>query len=127
MDIRCAEVENAVNVQNMVDGDPLTFYFTGFMGSTILMDFGKQVVLDSFVFIPRNDDNFIRPGDEYELFYHGGRKGWVSLGRKIARGVSLSYVVPRGALFHLRCLTRGKEEQVFQIEKGKQVFISNFD
>lgn len=127
VDIRCAEVENAVNVQNMVDGDPLTFYFTGFMGSTILMDFGKQVVLDSFVFIPRNDDNFIRPGDEYELFYHGGRKGWVSLGRKIARGVSLSYVVPRGALFHLRCLTRGKEEQVFQIEKGKQVFISNFD
>ena len=33
--------------------------------------------------------------------------------------------MPRGALFHLRCLTRGEEEQVFHIKDGKQVFISN--
>lgn len=34
--------------------------------------------------------------------------------------------MPRGALFYLHDITRGKEEQVFRIENGKQVFISNF-
>lgn len=30
--------------------------------------------------------------------------------------------MPKGALFHLHCLTRGEEEQVFHIENGVQVF-----
>ena len=29
-------------------------------------------------------------------------------------------------IFYLHDITRGKEEQVFRIENGKQVFISNF-
>ncbi len=33
--------------------------------------------------------------------------------------------MPKGALFHLHCLTRGEEEQVFHIENGVQVFVSN--
>lgn len=33
--------------------------------------------------------------------------------------------MPKGALVHLHCLTRGEEEQVFHIENGVQVFVSN--
>ena len=29
--------------------------------------------------------------------------------------------MPKGALFHLHCLTRGEKEQVFHIENGVQV------
>ena len=31
--------------------------------------------------------------------------------------------MPKGALFHLHCLTRGEKEQVFHIENGVQVFV----
>ena len=120
--------DDPVNVMaQMFDGDPLTFYCTLKKGAVLAMDFGKPVTLDRFVFIPRNDDNFIRPGDTYELFYHDGRKGWVSLGRQTAKDLSLTYAVPRGALLHLRCLTRGEEEQAFAMQDGKQEFYSNFD
>ena len=120
--------DNKVNVmEQMFDGDPLTFYCTLEKGAVLAMDFGKPVTLDRFVFIPRNDDNFIRPGDTYELFYHGGKDGWVSLGRQTAKELSLTYAVPRGALLHLRCLTRGEEEQAFAMKDGHQEFYSNFD
>ena len=125
--VKGAEAENSVNVlDNIFDDDPLTYYCTRLPGTTLLMDFGKQVLIDRFVFIPRNDDNFIRIGDTYELFYHDGKNGWVSLGRKTATAPELIYDnMPHGALFHLRCLTRGEEEQVFHIKDGKQVFISD--
>lgn len=121
--------ENPVNVSGrMFDDDPLTYYSTRSPGATLLMDFGTQVEIDCFVFIPRNDDNFIRIGDTYELYYHDGKNDWVSLGRKIATKPELTYDnLPHGALFHLRCLTRGEEEQVFHIKDGKQVFISNLN
>ena len=112
---------------NVFDGDPLSYYYTWELGATLWADLGEQALLDRFVFIPQNDDNFIRLGDTYELFYHGGKDGWISLGRQTAKDLSLTYAVPRGALLHLRCLTRGEEEQIFHMENGKQVFISNFD
>ena len=91
-----------------------------------VLDYGKLITVDNFIFMPRNDDNFIRIGDEYELLYHGGKMGWVSLGRKTATEPWLIYNnMPKGALFHLHCLTRGEEEQVFYIENGVQVFVSN--
>lgn len=120
--------DDLVNVMDlMFDDDPLTYYCTLTKGAVLAMDFGKQVALDRFVYVPRNDDNFIRLGDTYELFYHDGQKGWVSLGRQTAKELSLIYVVPRGALLHLRCLTRGEEEQAFAMENGRQEFYSNFD
>lgn len=124
-----AKAENSTNtVDKVFDGDPLTFYSTWLPGATLFMDFGKTVQMDRFVFIPRNDDNFIRMGDTYELFYHGGAEGWVSLGRKTAVKPELVYGnMPHGALFHLRCLTRGVEELPFHVENGEQVFISNLN
>lgn len=108
------------------DDDPLSYYATKVPGATFFIDFGKSVEIERFVIMPRNDDNFIRVGDTYELFYHGGSRGWLSLGCKTATEPKLVYDnMPHGALFHLRCLTRGIEEQVFHIENGKQVFVSN--
>ena len=111
----------------MFDDDPLTFYCTWEGGATTWMDFGRQVALDRFVYIPRNDDNFIRIGDEYELFYHDGPKGWVSLGRQTVQEPVLRYKVPRGSLLHLRCLTRGQEELLFHMEDGQQGCVSNLN
>mgnify|MGYP002241202358 CR=1 FL=1 len=64
------------------------------------------------VFLPRNDDNFIREGEEYELFYwnHGT---WMSLGRKTGNFEAvLKYDnVPAQALFRLHNRTKGSEEE----------------
>ena len=72
----------------------------------------------------RNDDNFIHLGDLYELFYHAGSKGWISLGKQTADSLELHYDgVPEGALLWLRNHTRGKEERCFYMRDGKQIFI----
>ena len=61
---------------------------------------------------------------QYELFYHGGIKGWISLGKQIAEGTELYYEgVPDGALLWLHNHTRGKEERCFYMKDGKQLFI----
>ena len=112
--------------QNACDDDPLSSFSSFQPGGKLLLDYGKTVRVESILFMPHNDDNFIRIGDEYELFYHGGKDGWISLGRRKASEPWLIYDnMPHGALFHLHCHTRGQEEQVFQIENGVQVFVSN--
>jgi len=60
--------------ENAFDNDPLTSYQCqwseewgnrGWVG----LDFGKPTLIDHFHYLPRNDDNFIKEGEEYELFY----------------------------------------------------------
>lgn len=117
---------NFRRLENVIDGNPLSYYRPFNKGASVIIDFGKNVCLTEMMYMPRNDDNFIRIGDMYELFYHGGKKGWISLGVKKAVDTFLIYDnMPRGALFYLHDITRGKEEQVFHIENGKQIFISN--
>lgn len=116
-----------LTIDKVIDGDVLSYYRPKKEGASFIVDFGKEVCFNELMYMPRNDDNFIRIGDVYELFYHGGKEGWVSLGKKKATDTFLIYDnMPRGALFYLHDITRGKEEQVFRIENGKQVFISNF-
>ena len=109
--------------EKMFDGDALTFFHTGndpVWGGLQLEEAEK---VDSLRFIIRNDDNGIRRGNLYELFYmKDGR--WISLGRQTAeRDDELMYgQVPSGALYWLRNLTRGKEERIFGHEDGKQVW-----
>ncbi|MCD8262113.1 MAG: hypothetical protein LUD15_12085 [Bacteroides sp.] len=73
--------------------------------------------------MPRSDDNFIKDGEQYELFYWD--REWVSLG-KMRGERSKQYLeydhVPRNALYLLRNLTKGKEERIFTYEDGKQVW-----
>lgn len=116
-----------LKIDNIIDGDVLTYYLPKKGGASMVIDFGKEICFNELMYMPRNDDNFVRIGDVYELFYHGGKDGWISLGQKKATDTFLVYDnMPRGALFYLHDITRGKEEQVFRIENGKQVFISNF-
>ena len=107
----------------MVDDDWVSHYYSERRGEIITFDFGAPVEVKSFVYIPRNDDNFIRVGDTYELFYQSGENGWVTLGKKTATDYVLTYDnVPDNALLWLKNHSRGKEERPFYYDKGQQVF-----
>ena len=110
--------------ENAFDGNPLTAYQSewnerGWVG----LDFGKPVNIANFRFLPRNDDNFIKEGEEYELFYWDNYQ-WNSLGRQT--GTSKQYLeytnAPSNALFWLRNLTKGREERIFTYENGVQIW-----
>ena len=113
-DFTYAGVDYAQNHNMEYKSPPKGVFWTGF-------DFGKAVEFDSLGYDLKNDDNFIVPGEEYELFFWDG--AWTSLGRKTASERSLDYGnVPSGALLLLRNLSKGKEERPFLYEDGVQVF-----
>ena len=93
-------------------------------GQPVIMDLGRMERIDRVEFVPRNDDNFVRRGDIYELMYFAGPDGWHSLGRQAATGDTLRYPdVPARAMLWLRNHTRGKEEWPFYLDsRGRQVF-----
>ncbi len=107
------------------DGNTLTYFNSsvntgGWMG----MDMKKKTCLKRIAYLPRNDDNFIRKGEIYELFYWN-LKGWVSLGKQTGSKETQKLVyrnVPTNSLFLLRNLTKGKEERIFTYKNGKQVW-----
>lgn len=108
----------------MTDGDWATFYYSRRWKEQLMFDLGTPQFIGSFLLMPRNDDNFIHLGDLYELFYHAGSEGWISLGKQTADSLELHYDgVPEGALLWLRNHTRGKEERCFYMRDGKQIFI----
>lgn len=108
--------------ENIQDGDRLTYFTSASSPGWIGMDFGKPIALERIVYMPRNDDNYIRSGDRYELFYLAST-GWESLGCKVADSEELMYDnAPRHAWFLLRNLTRGHEELPFAYFNGKQYF-----
>ena len=112
-------------VEKMTDGDVLTTYQAKEAGSQLLtFDLGGHYRLGSMLYVPHNDGNYIESGDEYELFYHDGARGWQPLGRQTAVTDSLVYDnVPGNAVLWLRDLTKGKEEQQFILDNdGEQVF-----
>lgn len=105
------------------DGDGLTFFLTKEKGAFVTLDLGKPEKIEKIVYMPRNDDNFIRLGDQYELFYQDGFRGWISLGRQVASELTLHYDnIPQNSVLWLRNLSRGREETVFRNEDGRQVF-----
>lgn len=105
------------------DNNYLSFYLSAVKGETLVFDFKDSVPIKRIDFMPHNDDNFIHKGDIYELFFSNGVEGWISLGKKIADNPFLYYDnIPKNSLLLLRNLTRGKEEQVFFMKEGKQVF-----
>lgn len=115
--------DSRIEKEALFDNDPLTYYSandpdTAWVG----MDVGSPVEIKEIRYIGRNDDNGIRRGDHYELFYFS-EEGWKSLGMQIGEDNCLIYHnVPKGALFWLRNLTRGIEERIFTFENGKQVW-----
>lgn len=71
--------------------------------------------------VPHNDGNFIDIGDRYLLCYFD--EEWISLGEQIASTNILTYnSVPKGALLLLKNLSKGNDERIFTIERGRQVW-----
>ena len=110
--------------ESAFDGDPLTAYQSEWNErGCVGLDFGKPVNIASFRYLPRNDDNFIKEGEEYELFYWDDNQ-WISMGKQL--GTSKQYLeytnAPSNALFWLRNHTKGKEERIFTYENGKQIW-----
>lgn len=115
--------ENSVDKLN--DKNILSYFESADTTCHILFDLGKLVPVRKILLCPRNDDNYVWPGNEYELFYNDGIKGWISLGKQMAKDRTLYYEVPKNALFRLRNLTKGKEEQVFFCKNGHPYFVTD--
>lgn len=110
-------------IKRLCDDDWVSFYRSNRWKETLTFDFGKPVEVKCFVYIPRNDDNFVRVGEFYELFYQNGFLGWKSLGKQVAKESVLVYNnVPENSLLWLKNHTRGKEERAFYYENDQQIF-----
>lgn len=74
-------------------------------------------------FSPKNADNGIHSGDEYELFYWDN--GWHSCGRRKSEYEYVEFDnVPHGRIYWLANKSQGREEMPFVIdENGNQIFI----
>lgn len=108
------KVELSVDDNTLTRPDIAPGYILGY-------ELEKPEVLDSIVFYPWNDDNFVLPTHEYELFYYD--KGWVSLGKRKPETYALVYeVVPAHALLLLKDRTKGNEERPFTYENKEQVW-----
>ena len=111
--------------QAVFDKDPLTFFESDEPHNAwVGLDFGEPKQIEKIRYLSRNDDNNIREGDLYELFYFSKEQGLVSLGKQIGnREQKLVYSnVPDKALLWLHNHTRGKEERIFSYENGEQVW-----
>lgn len=116
------DIEPVKRIQFANDGDILSYFQSRDTSCYVVFDLGKPIHIDKMVFYPRNDDNYVWPGDVYELFYQDGTNGWKSLSRQTAKGRELYYEAPGNAVLWLRNLTKGKEEQLFIYKDGKQLF-----
>ena len=119
---RMNDIEPVQALDHITDGDILSYFQARDTSCFITYDLGKTTTIGKVVFSPRNDDNYVWPGDEYELFYQDGVNGWKSLGIQTATGWELEYRVPDNALLWLRDRTKGREEQVFIYKEGKLYF-----
>ena len=89
---------------------------------TVFLRLKEPQVVSRFRFAPKNADNGIRRGDEYELFCWND--GWQSCGLTVARYEYLEFPrVPQGALLWLRNYSSGKEELPFVLSDGEQKFL----
>ncbi len=108
---------------SLFDGNVLTYFFaTQASGAWSGLEFDQPQQISRIRYWFRYDDNTIREGDEYELYYWGDH-AWVSAGKQLATDTLLYYnQIPSGTLYWLRDHTRGKEERPFTYEDEKQVF-----
>lgn len=117
-----SRIEPLHTLSNIIDGNTLTYFQSRDSSASVVFDLGKSTEINKIAFSPRNDDNYVWPGDTYELFYQNGINGWRSLGIQIATNHALQYQIPENALLWLRNLTKGREEQVFIYRDRKQYF-----
>ncbi len=120
----CFQKDGSHEYTNVFDGDVTTSYdYLEHSGGWSGLDLGTPKQITKIVYTPRSCDNYIRPGDEYELFYCAKEDRWRSLGRQISGADSLSYQnVPANTLFLLKNYSRGVQERIFIYENGRQIW-----
>ena len=118
----CFQGDRSHEYTNVFDGKTWTsFDYKEMNGGWAGLDLGKDRWINKIVYTPRNWDNYIRPGDDFELFYC--RQGWKSAGRVTASSDSLVWKdMPTNALFLLVNHTRGVQQRIFTYKKGEQVW-----
>ena len=118
-------MDSLVSMRRAFDGEVLTYAVSGptQTDAWLGLDFGRMVEVSQMVYLTRSDDNFIREGELYELYYWDG--DWISLGQRTGSR-KLQYLtydnIPENALLLLRNLTKGQEERIFTYEDGRQVW-----
>lgn len=99
------------------DGDMLTWSGEKWAG----LDLGAPQNIKRIRIAPRNANNGIVSGDNYELYYWSD--GWIPAVRQQAQYNYVEFEnVPSNTLYWLRNIDHGKEEQPFFYVDGKQVF-----
>ena len=107
------------DVERALDGNLETYVTTFSIG----IDFGSPQHISQVRFAPRNANNGIVIGDNYELLYYDKR--WKSGGSKIAEYNFLKFEnVPENTIYWLRNKDHGKEELPFVYRDGKQIFVN---
>ena len=114
------------SVMKLFDGDVLTFYTSYTTKDNPIwaaLEFEKPERVSKVRFLPRNDDNFIREGEVYQLYYWNG-VGWNIIKETKGTHDGILYIdnVPTNALLLLHNATRGVEERIFTFENGEQVW-----
>lgn len=107
------------------DGNVLSYFKSkDSIGGWVGVELEQLQKLSEIKYLPRNDDNCIREGEEYELFYWNGGQ-WISLEKRIGKYDGETFVFkncPSNALFLLACNTKGVEERIFTFEDNKQMW-----
>ena len=109
---------------NVFDGDVTTsFDYIEPSGGWSGLDLGTPKQIGRIVYTPRSYDNYIRSGDDYELFYCARRNNWKSLGDQRSKADSLIYIkIPVNALLLLCNNTRGIQERIFVYTAAEQIW-----
>ncbi|MCM1111508.1 MAG: hypothetical protein NC336_09885 [Clostridium sp.] len=108
------------NPSALNDGDILSLFFTP-RGEPAELTLEKASEISAITIIPRNDDNFVWPGQTYELLLFADG-AWRSCDRKTAADRHIDFDCPVGGVYLLRNLTKGVEEQVFIVCDGRPLF-----
>ncbi|MDR2040601.1 MAG: hypothetical protein LBQ60_22020 [Bacteroidales bacterium] len=107
------------------DKDPVTYYDAEWPDNAwVGLEFETPECITEIEYLFRSDDNGIREGDVYELFYFSRGGTIISMGKKTGKknGVLVFDNIPSNALYLLHNETRGREERVFTYENGQQVW-----
>ena len=108
---------------NVFDGKTDTSYDhpAGFGGWAGLKLYQPEQI-GKIVYTPRNRDNFVRKGDQYELFVCIGGE-WIPQGVQISTSDSIVYKdIPENTLLLLRNYSRGVAERLFEYKDNKQFY-----
>jgi hypothetical protein len=118
----CYQQDGSHEYTNVLDGSTETsFDYKEPSGGWAGLDLQTPKTVKRIVYTPRNRDNYIRPGDTFEVFYCDRK--WKSLGVIKNAPDSLAYSnVPVNALLLVKNHTRGVQERIFTFEKGKQIW-----